>query len=93
MQCKGDLKMKAFVNAKLVYPDRIEEGVILEENGKILASGNVIPPAAAEIIDLEGAYVGPGLIDIHCHGFSGAGSKECYYVTADPENMAKYSLL
>ena len=84
--------MKAFVTAKLVFPDRVEEGVILEEKGKILASGNVIPPEAAEIIDLGGAYVGPGLIDIHCHGFSGAGSKETYYVTADPENMAKAHL-
>ena len=26
--------MKAFVNAKLVFPDEIREGVILEENGK-----------------------------------------------------------
>ena len=84
--------MKAFVNAKLVFPDRIEEGTILVENGKILASGDVIPPAAAEIIDVEGAYVGPGLIDIHCHGFATADTKDRYYVDDQPEEMAKAHL-
>lgn len=46
------------------------------KNGKILATGevNVIlgKYAASEIIDLEGGFVYPGLIDAHCH-FAGYG--------------------
>ena len=53
--------MKAFVNAKLVFPDEIREGNILVENGKILASGDVLVPQDAEVIDMKGQYVGPGL--------------------------------
>ena len=78
--------MKAFVNAKLVYPDRICEGTVLMENGKILASGDVIPPAAAEIIDVKGQYLGPGLVDIHVHGY--ASNDEAYTAEEDPANMA-----
>ena len=63
--------MKAIVNGKLVYPDRIlESGVILMEHGKIIASGDVPVPENAEIIDAQGAFVGPGLFDIHCHGYA-----------------------
>ena len=46
------------------------------KNGKILATGeaNLIlgKYAALDIIDLEGAFVYPGLIDAHCH-FAGYG--------------------
>ena len=56
--------MKAIVNGKLVFPDRICDGVILIEDGKIIASGeNVTAPSSAEIIDAKGLYVGPGLFD------------------------------
>ncbi len=63
--------MKAIVNGKLVFPDRITKGVVLIENGKILASGeDVSVPDGAEIIDAGGLYVGPGFIDQHLHGYS-----------------------
>ena len=61
--------IKAIVNGKLVFPDEIKEGTVLIEDGKILAAGDVIPPKGAEIIDAEGLYVGPGLVDEHNHGF------------------------
>ena len=81
--------MKAFINAKLVYPDRICEGTVLVENGKILASGDVIPPAAAEIIDVKGKYLGPGLVDIHVHGYGHIGETvEIHSASQDPAEMA-----
>ncbi|MBQ1936103.1 MAG: N-acetylglucosamine-6-phosphate deacetylase [Clostridia bacterium] len=63
--------MKAIVNGKLVFTDRICDGVLLMENGKIVASGeNVTIPENAEVIDAKGLYVGPGLLDQHLHGYS-----------------------
>lgn len=71
--------MKAIVNGKLVFPDRIMDGgVILMDGGKIIASGDVLVPAEAEIIDAQGAYVGPGLFDIHCHGYAQAGESPVF---------------
>ena len=84
--------MKAFVNAKLVFPDEIREGNILVENGKILASGDVLVPQDAEVIDLKGRYVGPGLFDIHNHGYLNVKTGEVYTAMADPIAMAKCHL-
>ncbi len=81
--------MKAFVNAKLVFPDEIREGAILVDNGKILASGDVVPPEDAEIIDVKGAYVGPGLVDIHNHGYMNVKTGEVHVATEDPAAMAR----
>ena len=82
--------MKAFTNAKLVFPDRIEDGTVLVEDGKILASGNVLPPKQAEVIDLAGAYLGPGLVDNHCHGYIDPVHREnCRDMASDPEGAAR----
>ena len=84
--------MKAFVNAKLVFPDEIREGNILVENGKILASGDVLVPQDAEVIDLKGQYVGPGLFDIHNHGYLNTKTGEAYTAMKDPISLAKCHL-
>mgnify|MGYP001598625713 FL=1 len=42
-------------------------GDILIENGKIAAIGPSLPAEGAEVIDLKGQFVLPGLIDAHCH--------------------------
>ena len=61
--------MKAIINGKLVFPERIIDGSVLIEGGRIVAAGQVDVPADAEILDAAGLYVGPGLIDQHSHGY------------------------
>lgn len=61
--------MKAIINGKLVFPERVIDGNLLIEDGRITASGKIPVPSGAEIIDAEGLYVGPGLIDQHSHGY------------------------
>lgn len=82
--------MKAIINGKLVYPDHIlENGVILMDGGKIVASGVVPIPKDVEVINANGAYVGPGLVDIHCHGYAEAGEKPVFCSTlSEPERVA-----
>ncbi len=64
--------MKAIINAKLVLENSvINNGVILHEDGKIVDFGfanEISVPNGAEIFDAKGNYVGPGFVDIHCHG-------------------------
>ncbi|MBQ8360283.1 MAG: amidohydrolase family protein [Oscillospiraceae bacterium] len=63
--------MKAIINAELVMRDHlIPEAVLFIEDGKIAGFGEMRTtpiPDGCEIIDAQGAYVGPGLVDIHCH--------------------------
>ena len=64
--------MKAIINGKIVLKDRVLEcGALLFTdviNG-IVEKENI--PKDAEIIDANGGYVMPGLIDIHIHGYLG----------------------
>ncbi len=63
--------MKAIINAELVMKDHfIPEAVLFIEDGKISGFGEMRTtpiPDGCEIIDAEGAYVGPGFVDIHTH--------------------------
>ena len=67
--------MKAIINAELVMRDHlIPEAVLFIEDGKIAGFGEMRTtpiPEGCEIIDAEGAYVGPGLVDIHSHSGTG----------------------
>lgn len=58
-------------NATLILPTGLAPGDIRWENGRITAVGQV-PLPAAQVIDVAGAYVGPGLLDLHVHGGDGA---------------------
>lgn len=60
----------AIVNATILTAasPRIENGTILFEDGKIVAIGSAVDvPAGAAIINGEGRWVTPGLIDPHSH--------------------------
>ena len=59
---------KAIINTTIVMPDYlIPGGTIVIEDGKIADFGKKINVCGMELIDAEGAYTGPGLIDIHTH--------------------------
>jgi len=52
----------------LTPEERIEEGILLIDGGKILDVGKTLPiPQGAEIIDAKGKFIMPGMIDAHCH--------------------------
>src|SRR5690348_15086150 len=76
----------AIVNGQIVTPYRvINQGTVLIENERIVGCGareEVLIPPDAEVWDAKGAYVGPGFIDIHCHGGGG------FWAYRQPYDMA-----
>ena len=64
---------------------RFEQGAFSVENGRFR---NVLGTVGEDAIDLQGAYVIPGLIDVHTHGNSGADFSDGD--AAGVTKMAKY---
>lgn len=63
---------KLFINGKILADGKIREDLQVlcsEKIEKIMPSG--LSAGEAEIIDLEGAYLFPGFVDIHIHGLLG----------------------
>ena len=81
---------KAIVNAELVMRDHlIPEAMLLIEDGRIADFGEMrgrSVPEDCEIIDAQGLYVGPGLIDIHTH------ASDKLFFTDDPVGAAQHHL-
>lgn len=77
-------------NAKVVLENGILwDGVVVVDGDRIVAVGNrgeVEIPAGAEIVDANGAYVGPGFVDIHVHGGNG------YSFNKDPYEATEHFL-
>lgn len=77
-------------NAKVVLETGILfDGVILLDGDRILAVGDrreVEIPADCQMIDAEGAYVGPGFVDIHVHAGNDLES------FAHPKEVAEFFL-
>ena len=82
--------MTAIKNAILVMKDHlIPEAVLFMEDGVITGFGemrNTPIPEGCEVIDAEGLYVGPGLVDIHNH--SGGG----HWFYDEPIEAAQFNL-
>ena len=82
--------MIAIENAQIVLEQGILwNGVLLVEGDRISAVGKaeeIKIPQGVERIDAEGAYVGPGFVDIHVHGGNG------HFLYAEPELAAEHFL-
>jgi hypothetical protein len=68
----GGKKMKAIINGKIILKDRVvEDGVLLYSDviEGVVKADQI--PEGAEIIDANGGYVAPGLIELHIHGYLG----------------------
>ena len=73
----NSIKSVLLKNANVVLPDRELTGAaVFVENGKIAAIGSDNHAAAAEEIDLSGATLMPGFIDVHIHGAVGVDVME-----------------
>ena len=58
----------AIINTNIILPEyMIPNGTIVIENGKIVDFGKKISTEGMDVIDANGAFTGPGLIDIHTH--------------------------
>ena len=64
--------VNAIVNGKIILKDKIIENFAILYTDKIIdiVQNNEICDNA-EIIDANGGYVAPGLIDLHIHGYLG----------------------
>ncbi len=64
--------MKAIINGKIILKDQILDNAALLYTHKIegVVEAKCIPECT-EVIDAGGAYIAPGLIDIHIHGYLG----------------------
>lgn len=82
--------MNAIINTKLILEDSIiYDGAITFENGVITQLGktsDVQIPEGANVIDAQGLYTAPGLIDIHNHG----GCDYTFY--EDPRHCCEFFL-
>ncbi|MCK4681629.1 amidohydrolase, partial [Candidatus Bipolaricaulota bacterium] len=61
--------MQAIRGGTIFTPrEKIEEGIILIDKGKIVEVGRgATIPKEAEVIDAPGKFILPGMIDAHCH--------------------------
>lgn len=64
-----------FINATLILPDRVlPNGTLTVTAGRIVFVGPAeqLPQHDCDIVDLDGAYLAPGFVDLHVHGGAGA---------------------
>ena len=66
-----------FRNGRLIFPDRIRDGLeLVARGGKITDIRPQRRASRDEIVDLAGDYLAPGFIDIHLHGAMGRDTME-----------------
>src|SRR6476620_6405000 len=59
----------AFHNATAILPDGLlDDAVVVIDGDRIVEVTTGKPPADAELIYVEGAYIAPGFVDLHVHG-------------------------
>ena len=72
LEAAAQNEILAFTNANVidgVAAEPITDATVVVADGKIqsVETGNVPLPSGARVIDLEGRYLMPGLIDVHVH--------------------------
>lgn len=69
--------MKQLIHGKIVLPDRVIENgsIIFGDRIEAVCDGSETVDGA-EVIELNGATVIPGLIDLHIHGYLGADASD-----------------
>ena len=65
--------MKAIINGRILLPDSEvrDKALLFDERIIGLKDEAAARAQAEEIIDAQGAYVAPGLVDVHIHGYAG----------------------
>ena len=78
--------MKAIVNGTILLPNAETHGKALLFDEKIIGiiDENSISGQTDEIIDAEGNYISPGLVDVHIHGYKGTDVSD-----DDPDGVRK----
>jgi N-acetylglucosamine-6-phosphate deacetylase len=61
-----------FRGGTIILEDRLLPGGCVAVRGERIAAVGEVSPAAGEVIDLQGGYLAPGLVDLHVHGGAGA---------------------
>ncbi|MBR4881130.1 MAG: N-acetylglucosamine-6-phosphate deacetylase, partial [Clostridia bacterium] len=80
--------MKCIINGQLILPTEVVSGmaIIFDEKIEKIVPQSEVDLSAYEIIDAEGKWVAPGLVDIHSHGYMGADTSD-----GDPDGIRKMS--
>ena len=73
------------INGKVILENSIKELNVFFEDGKITEVSDRIP-TDENVIDAEGLYVAPGMIDVHTHGRN--GSDTMYATFKDLNNIS-----
>ena len=78
-----------YKNAKIYTQDfRFQAGAFSVENGRF---AEILPESVpADAVDLQGAYVIPGLVDVHNHGNSGRDFSDGDYEGCLPGPLWRY---
>ena len=80
----GGIDMQAIINGRILLPEgEISEKALLFEE-KIIGLADGGAPEGANVIDAKGAYVAPGFVDAHIHGYRGADVSD-----ADPDGVRR----
>lgn len=71
--------LKAIINAKIVFEDNIADDLVVvydEHISQIITQDELMQFDNIETIDVNGAYLSSGFIDIHIHGSGGADTMD-----------------
>ena len=65
--------MKCIINGKVILKDRVAEGlaIVFDEKIEKICDASEIKLSDYEVIDANGKFVAPGLVDMHIHGYLG----------------------